>query len=177
MEFFYFLFCLFCKLWVVRFCEYFLDLSFWFDEMYVTDWRGQWTRQLYPIYSHWREKEKKRFNPKEHLCCLQSNFRGKEFSLDVVVGPHLFIIGTNEFSRSFVSAIFQLNFAFGLNVCFFYFSGLRIKWKQTRCGGVTRDEWNVVSMTRGWNVKESRAVRLKVGLLNEETAKMNKVRP
>ena len=129
MEFFYFLFCLFCKLWVVRFCEYFLDLSFWFDEMYVTDWRGQWTRQLYPIYSHWREKEKKRFNPKEHLCCLQSNFRGKEFSLDVVVGPHLFIIGTNEFSRSFVSAIFQLNFAFGLNVCFFLFFWSKNKMK------------------------------------------------
>lgn len=99
------------------------------------------------------------------------------FLLMLLLDPHLFIIITNEFSRSFVSAIFQLNFAFGLNVCFFYFSGLRIKWKQTRCGGVTRDEWNVVSMTRGWNVKESRAVCLKVGLLNEETAKMNKVRP
>lgn len=50
------------------------------------------------------------------------------------------------------------------------FSGLRIKWKRTRCG-VTRDEWNVVSMTRGWNVKESRAVRLKVGLWRRKRPK------
>jgi hypothetical protein len=45
------------------------------------------------------------------------------------------------------------------------------------CGGVTRDEWNVVAMTRGWNVKESRAVRLKVGLWRRKRPKWRRSAP
>lgn len=59
----------------------------------------------------------------------------------------------------------------GLNVF------LTVCWSKNKmktdqmCGGVTRDEWNVVAMTRGWNVKESRAVRLKVGLWRRKRPK------
>jgi hypothetical protein len=65
----------------------------------------------------------------------------------------------------------------GLNVF------LTVCWSKNKmktdqmCGGVTRDEWNVVAMTRGWNVKESRAVRLKVGLWRRKRPKWRRSAP
>ena len=175
-------FVFFCSVYFCKFCFFvniFLDLSFWFDEMHLTDWRGQWTRQLCPIYFHWREKEKKDSIPKKIFVVYNQISVAKNFLLMLLLdhGPSFVYNNHKRVFTILCFGHFPVEFRVWIECFFIYFSGLRIKWKQTRCGGVTRDEWNVVSMTRGWNVKESRAVRLKVGLLNEETAKMNKVRP
>lgn len=93
--------------------------------------------------------------------------------------PICCLIFQNEFWRSFVFRPFLLvDFAFGIE-CFsdsVLWSKNKMKTDQM-CGGVTRDEWNVVAMTRGWNVKESRAVRLKVGLWRRKRPKWRRSAP